>query len=78
MMSSVQSVLNEVTRQSNTRAFLDESIQRLDLEQMRLITDNTFNIDKVRIESVKDFLIIQRDEVQATIDELLNSGVSGV
>jgi hypothetical protein len=77
-MTTVNEQLNEVTKQKNTLSFIMQSITRLDLEQMRLITDNTFNIDKVRIENIKDFLTLQKTEVEDLIEDLLQSGVSGV
>ena len=76
-MTTVSEKITQIVTQRNTLSLINVLISRIDTEQIRLITDNTFDYDMTRLDTIREFLELERDEVQDIINCLLDVGVSG-
>lgn len=76
-MGTLSDCVDEINKQKNTLTLICQMLQRSDLNELRLVTNNCFNFDQTRIDIIRQFLQTEKDEVQAIIDNILSSGVSG-
>lgn len=75
-MATINDKISNLTTLRNTLAILTSLYQRCDREQLRLITDNTFDYDETKVENVREFIATEIDDVEEDISEILNT--SGV
>lgn len=77
MTCNVQDVFVALNTQRSTLVVVEQMLSFATRENLRLVSDNCFNFDQARIDAIRDFLLVERQEVQDTINSLLGLSVSG-
>ena len=77
-MTTVREQLDQIQTLENTLTFISQRIAKVDPNQTRLVSSSCNDVDLVRLETIKEFLEIQYNEVAAEIACMYGLSVSGV
>ena len=76
-MGTITDSLNEASKLENTKMFINQMLDQISTESLRVVAGNCMNVDTTVIDAIRDFLQMELDLVQGQIDAIMNCSVSG-